>query len=91
MSTRRRQRFVHGQMALMLAAVLGLALLDQLTMEVFFVVSLVGFLALIGLTSPVNVTPEWRGRIRWLVLLALLAFGVFAVGRIVAFLPDGLF
>ncbi|WP_435181712.1 hypothetical protein [Halorussus sp. AFM4] len=90
MTIRRRQRFVHAQIAVMLAVALGLAALGRLTLEVFFIASLVGFLALIELTAPVNVTPEWRRRIRWLVVLGMLGFGVIVVRRVVSFLPEGL-
>lgn len=40
----------------MLAVVLGLALLEALSLEVVFVVSLIGFLVVLELTAPFNVT-----------------------------------
>lgn len=90
MTIRRRQRFVHAQIAVMLAVVLALAALGRLTLEVFFIASLVGFLGLVELTAPVNVTPAWRRRIRWFLVLGMLGFGVIVVRRIVSFLPEGL-
>ncbi|MFC7140582.1 hypothetical protein ACFQMA_12190 [Halosimplex aquaticum] len=89
MSLNRRQRFVHGNLAWMLATAFALALLDALTLELFFVVSLVGFLVTIELVTPVAVTPHWRRRLRWLVALGLLVFGYIAVRRILAILPPG--
>jgi len=74
MGTSRRQRFVTEQIALMLAAVLGLALLDSLTLALFFVASLVGFLLLTVGTGPVNLTPRWRSRLKWPLLAGVILF-----------------
>ena len=56
MATQRRQRFIHGELAWMLAAALCLALLDSLTYELFCVVSLIGFLHVTELTAPFKMT-----------------------------------
>ena len=53
METRRRRRFVHAQLAWMLATVVVLATLESLTLELFFVLSLIGFLVVVELTAPV--------------------------------------
>jgi membrane protein implicated in regulation of membrane protease activity len=89
MATRRRQRFVHGQTAWMLATIVGLAALDALSLELFFVVSLVGFLVVVELTAPFSVTPQWRSRLRWIVLAGLAVFGYIVVRRVLAILPEG--
>ncbi|MFB6227413.1 MAG: hypothetical protein ABEH88_02330 [Halobacteriales archaeon] len=91
MATRRRQRFIHGQVAWMLGTVLALALLGSLSYELFFVVSLIGFLVVTELTAPFNVTPRWRGRLKYLIGLGLLVFGYIVVRRILAILPPGVF
>lgn len=91
MSTARRQRFVHAQLAWMLAAALVLALLDALSYELFFVVSLIGFLVVTELTAPFDVTPRWRSRLKWLIGIGLLVFGYVVVRRILAILPEGVF
>lgn len=91
MPTRRRQRFVHGHVAWMLTALVLLALLDALTLELFFAVSLIGFLVVVELTAPFGVTPRWRKRLRWVILAGLAAFGYVVVRRILAILPPGLF
>lgn len=57
MTTVRRERFVRATVAWMLAAALVLTLLESLTYERFFDVSLVGFLVVTELTAPFNVTP----------------------------------
>lgn len=89
MATPRRQQFVVGQVAWMSATVVALALLGSLSLELFFVVSLIGFLVVIELTAPFTVTPQWRARLMWLVLLGLIAFAYVVVKRILAILPPG--
>ena len=80
-------RFVRGQVAWMLAAVLALSLLGSFSYELFFVLSLIGFLIVTELTAPVAVTPDWRRRLRWLILLGLVGFAVVVVRRILEILP----
>lgn len=89
MATRRRRRFIYGQTAWMLATIVGLALLGALSLELFFVVSLIGFLIVVELTAPFSVTPAWRSRLRWIVLLGLLGFSYIVVRRILEILPEG--
>lgn len=91
MPTTRRQRFIHAQVAWMLAAALVLVLLESLTYELFFVISLIGFLVVTELTAPFDVTPRWRARLKWLIGLGLLVFGYIVVRRILAILPPGVF
>lgn len=90
MSTRRRERFVTGQLAWLLGTVLVLVLLESLTLELFFVVSLIGFLVVVELTAPFTVTPAWRARLKWLIALGLIGFAYIVVKRILAILPPGL-
>lgn len=90
MVTRRRQQFVIAHVSWMLAAVLALSLLDAVSLELVFVISLIGFLVVIELTAPFNVTPRWRRRLRWLVAVGLLVFGFIVVRRIIAILPEGM-
>jgi hypothetical protein len=89
MATRRRQRFVHGQVAWMLGAVVLLSALDALALDLFFVVSLIGLLILIELTAPFSVTPRWRARLRWVILAGLIGFAYVLVHRILDVLPSG--
>ncbi|WP_049998622.1 hypothetical protein [Halococcus sediminicola] len=91
MATRRRQRFIYAQTAWMLAAIGGLALLGALSLELFFVVSLIGFLIIVELTAPFSVTPEWRSRLRWIILAGLAVFAYVVVRRVLAILPEGVF
>lgn len=87
MPTQRRQRFVHGLLAWLLASALVLSLLDSISYELFFVVSLIGLLIVTELTAPFNVTPQWRRRLRWPILLGIVGFGVIVVRRILEILP----
>lgn len=89
MPTHRRRRFIHGQTAWMLLSVLALVLLDTLTLELFFVLSLIGFLVVTELTAPFNVTPQWRTRLKWIIGLGLVVFGYIVVRRILEILPSG--
>jgi len=89
MTTGRRERFVHAQMAWMLAAIVVLALLGSLTLELFFVVSLIGFLVVVELTAPFEVTPRWRRRLKWLILAGLVGFAILVIRRVLAILPPG--
>jgi len=89
METRRRRRFVHAQMAWMLSAAVVLVALESLSLELFFVVSLIGFLVVVELTAPVAVSPRWRRRLPWLIVAGLLVFGYIVVRRILEILPPG--
>lgn len=80
-------QFLRGQLAWMLATVLGLTLLGSFSYELFFVCSLIGLLVVTELTAPVAVTPNWRRRLRWLLLLGLVGFAVIVVRRILEILP----
>lgn len=87
MPTQRRVRFVHGQLAWMVGTILALTALGAFTHELFFVLSLLGFLIVTELTAPFNVKPAWRRRLKWIIALGLVAFGAIVTWRIVALLP----
>lgn len=89
MITRRRQQLIVGQVGWMLTTVLVLSLLQALSLELFFVVSLIGFLVVVELTAPFAVTPRWRARLKWIILLGLLGFGYIVIRRILEILPPG--
>jgi hypothetical protein len=89
MATRRRQHLLVGQLGWMLAAIVLLSLLGALSLELFFVISLIGFLVVVELTAPFAVTPRWRARLKWIVLLGLVGFGYIVIGRILEILPPG--
>lgn len=85
----RRARFVRANVAWLSATLLVLVLLEAFSFELFFVVSLIGFLVVTELTAPFSITPAWRKRLRWLILPGLLVFAYIVVKRILAILPPG--
>lgn len=91
MPTQRRERFIHAQLAWMLVTLVLLAALDTVSLESFFLISLLGLLIVTELTAPLNVTPKWRKRLRWIILAGLAVFGVFIVRFLQQTLPPEVF
>lgn len=89
MVTQRRIRFLYGQTAWMLGSLFILTLLDAVTLELVFVIGLIGFLVVIELTAPFTITPTWRRRLKWLIAFGLLIFAAIVIKRILAVLPPG--
>lgn len=71
----------------MVGTVLVLALFGSVSYELFFVGSVLGLLVVTELTVPVNVTPTWRTRLKWLTLFGLLGFLALIARRILSMLP----
>lgn len=90
MTSRQRKRFVRWQTAWMLGVLFALLALQSLSLERFFVVSLLGFLVLVQFVTPINVTPRWRRRLRWFVVLGLVVYGGLVVSYVLEILPSGL-
>lgn len=86
----RRARFVRANVAWLSGALLVLVLLDAFSVELFFVVALIGFLVITELTAPFSITPAWRKRLRWLIVIGLIGFAYIVVKRILNILPPGL-
>jgi membrane protein implicated in regulation of membrane protease activity len=84
-------RFVLAQTAWMLCLVLGLALFGALTSEAFVIISFIGLLIITELTAPFAVTPRWRVRVRWTILLSLLVVSYVMIQRILEIIPPGPF
>lgn len=87
MVTDRRRRFIHGQTAWMLATIIVLSLVGALSLDLFFMLSLVGLLIVTELTAPFNVTPEWRARLKWIIVAALAIFGYIVIRRLIEIIP----
>jgi len=90
MAIGRRRRFVYGVVAWMLAAIILLSALESLSLELFFVISLIGLLVVVELTAPFNVTPRWRRRLIPVIVIGLAGFGYIVVRRILEILPEGI-
>ncbi|UPV76645.1 hypothetical protein M0R89_19120 (plasmid) [Halorussus limi] len=83
----RSQQFVYGQIVAMLVIVVSLSLLRLLSLELFFITSFISLLLLVELTSPFNVAPWWRRRLKWFVILGVLG-SIYVIGkRILEILP----
>jgi hypothetical protein len=91
MPTHQRTRFLVGHVTWMLVTLVVLSVLGQLSLELFFVVSLIGFLVVVQLTAPFSVTPRWRSRLKYVILLGLVGFAYVVIQRILAILPPGVF
>lgn len=91
MTVSRRERFVHANVAWLFATLLVLSLLEALSYELFFVVSLIGFLVTTELTAPFGLSPRWRRRLRYVIAVGLVGFAYVVVQRILAILPPGVF
>jgi len=73
----------------MSATIVALALLGSLSIELFFVVSLIGALIVIELTAPLRRDAPLAWRLKWLVVLSLLGFAYVVIRRILEILPPG--
>lgn len=91
MPLQRRYRFIYSQLAWMLVLIVLLAAFDAVSLEAFFLVSLLGLLIVTDLTAPLNVTPRWRKRLRWVVLVGLVVFSVFIVRFVRSTIPPEAF
>jgi len=87
MNLHRKRQFVHGTVVWMLATVFLLVLVDSLSLQLFFIISLVGFLVLVQLVTPVSVTPQWQRRLRWVILAGLVVFAYVVITRVLSILP----
>jgi hypothetical protein len=79
--------FIRYFVAWMLLSLIALTLLDSIELELFFVVSLIGFLVVTELMTPINIRPEWHRRLRWVIALGLVVFGYIVTRRILEILP----
>ncbi|WP_049987331.1 hypothetical protein [Halobellus rufus] len=89
MAIAHRLRFVHATVAWGLGAVLILTLLEALSYELLFVTTLIGFLVITELTAPFSISPAWRRRLLYVIVLGLAVFGYIVVRRILEILPPG--
>ena len=81
-------RFVVAQMAGMLASLLMLTLLGAFSYELFFVLSLISLLVVTELTAPFQITPTWRRRLLWVILIGLSGFAYIVIRRIQTILEN---
>lgn len=87
MSTR-SFRFVVAQTAGMLGSLIVLTLLGAFSLELFFVLSLISLLVVTELTAPFRITPTWRRRLLWVILVGLAGFAYIVIRRIQTILEN---
>lgn len=84
-----RGRFLRTQVAWPLVALVALAALGSLTLELFFYAVFLGFLLVTATTAPVYRTARWRRGIRWFVLVGALVFVYLIATRLLSVIPGG--
>jgi hypothetical protein len=83
-------RVVRMQTAWMLAVVGLLVVTESLSLDLFFLFSVVGFLLVTELTTSFSLTPDWRRRLRWVLAVAVVVSAYLVTSRILAILPGGM-
>nr|WP_252698787.1 hypothetical protein [Natronosalvus vescus] len=78
---------IHGQLAWMIGTIFVLSVLGSFSYTGFFSLSLLGLLVVTELTSPINVTPKWKGRLRWIILVGIAGFLFIVIRRIYMMIP----
>jgi hypothetical protein len=84
-----RQRFVYGQLGVMVGGILALLLFDVFSLNAFAVVSFAGFVLLLEVTTPTNLSPRWRTRLRWVLAFGFLVMAYVAARRLWSLVPPG--
>lgn len=82
----RGTQFAYVLIALLLFGVVAIGLLDQLTLDMFLLYSVVAYLLLAELTEPVTIELEWRDRLRWVTLVGYVGFLWLGVRQILVLL-----
>ncbi|KCZ72803.1 hypothetical protein ANME2D_01238 [Candidatus Methanoperedens nitroreducens] len=70
----RQHRFIYILSAWMLTVLFFLIIGNNLDLEMFFVLNLIGFLVLVEITTPFSFKPEWKQRLKWVVLTGTILF-----------------
>jgi hypothetical protein len=56
----------------------------NLDIELFFVLNLIGFLVLVELTTPFHFKPEWKNRLKWVVLAGVIGLSYIVTKKVLA-------
>ncbi len=80
-------RFIQYLLAWVLAVLIAMTLINAFTLEVFFVTSLIGILAITEVMLPINIRPLWYRRLRWVIVVGLGVFGYILLRRVFSLLP----
>lgn len=82
-----RQRFVFGLLVWLLGSLTVYTILDILSLVGYFVSSLVGLIVMTEFVAPLYTKPKWYSRLRWMIMLGMVAFGWVFVSRVMKTFP----
>jgi hypothetical protein len=82
----RREWIIVGQAVLMLASIFILSMVGAFSLELFSVISFVGFLFLVTVT--LNTRLPWRRRLGWPIAIGLAVFTFLLVRAVLQGLPE---
>jgi hypothetical protein len=66
-----------------------LALFDGFTIDLFYIICFIGFVAVVEMTEPQYVDPPWRSKLDWVVGAGLVGSALIVIRTALALLPDG--
>lgn len=70
------------------ATVLLFAVFDLSSLELLYIVSLAGFLAIIEATAPAELSVVWRRRLLWIAIAGIVGFALIAARAMISLLPS---
>ena len=83
-------QFVYGQTMWMAALLIFLVLFESMNLDLFLMLSAVGFFIIMELTDPFAADPTLRLRLRWLAIIGLIIIGYILLERLVEVLAEQL-
>jgi len=75
-------RFVYLLSVWMFIVLFFLIIGNKLDIEIFFVLNLIGFLVLVELTTPFHFKPEWKNRLKWVVLAGMMGVSYIVIRKV---------
>jgi hypothetical protein len=66
-----------------------LALLNSFTIDLFYIIAFIGFVAIVEMTEPLYVSPFWRSKLDWVVAAGLVGFLLIFTRTALSLVPDG--
>lgn len=90
MLSREKRRIIYGQSLWMILVIFWLYLTGGQSLELFFVMSLVGFLFLVDVSTPTFVQLRWHKRLRRVAVAGIIAFIIVMSMRVFSLLAPSL-
>lgn len=82
-----KKRVIGANIVWIVATFISLAFLGFLTLEMVFIISLIGFILITEFTAPFSDPPQWRVLLDAIIVLGLALFGYIVIRRILEALP----